>query len=167
MNVGVISLDGVGRRIVLITGSLAPSRATRVGLSCILNFTYSVNNHASRASVVTHSLRLPTVINAGSVAGRIGGNSVLVLSTIGGEVIVGPSRTRLTRSGGVHSSLVTRGRRLTGLGSLPTVALSNRRIRIYNGVNAIGSYSNVVHGNNRNINLCHARFLFVSRLTLR
>lgn len=166
LNLGVVSLDTVRSRIVLITTSLAPSRATRLGLGGILNFVASTNNHASRASVVTHSLRLPTVINANDIASRIGGSSCLVLSTMGGRICIGPAGRIVSGVHTIRRRITSRGTRLTGLGSLPTVALSNRRMRIYTGVNAIHSIRNTRHGNTRNINLCHARFLFVSHSTL-
>lgn len=153
------------RPIVLVTSSLAPSSATNLSPRGVLNFYATTKKTASRATVVTQSLGVPTITKTNPRLLSLSTNSVTVLSNSRNALCPHPARTSLR---GTHRTR-TRHTRLHSIRRRahfrPTLAASNRHVRIITGVNDPSRTTRTIRTKNRKINLLEARFLFLGHDT--
>lgn len=166
LNMGDISVSSMPGNSILVTGSFAPSVASRVGERGISTVVARINNIADRDTVLTHTVNVPTILSIIGTIRGVSSNSVVVTSNFGKGMFASPARRRLRRCESGRTTCLGRGRDLGRCFSGRAIAGSNMGGRICNGVNGTRSTRGMLRGNNRNVNLFEARFLFVSETSL-
>lgn len=166
LKMGRVGMDSTPGNAILITERLAPSIATNVMGRGVTNVVARANKAASRSTVLTETLRVPTMLDIRNITSDLGGNSAIMISNDRNTMVIGPSSGAITRCSGGHSTFLTRHGRLRGCEKQRAGSTDKRICRLFYGVKGPRSTIGTISTSNRNIKLFEARFLFVSEASV-
>ncbi|WP_343187809.1 phosphoenolpyruvate-protein phosphotransferase PtsI [Buchnera aphidicola (Periphyllus koelreuteriae)] len=166
LNIKIIDLNNIKKKIILITNDLTPSQTAQINLKKIIGFATNLGGKTSHTSIMAKSLEIPAIVGIGNITKKIKNGDFLILDSIHNKIIVNPNINKIKKFENKKKIYCKQQKKLISLKNLSAITKDGRIIKI--GSN-IGNYEDAIKSKKYGsefIGLYRTEFLFMGRNNL-
>ncbi|NIG99154.1 MAG: phosphoenolpyruvate-protein phosphotransferase PtsI [Buchnera aphidicola (Periphyllus acericola)] len=163
LNIKVIDLNNIKKKIILITNDLTPSQTAQMNLKNIIGFATNLGGKTSHTSIMARSLEIPAIVGIGDITKRVKNGDFLILDSINNKIIINPNKYLIKKLKIKKKIYLKQQKKLESLKNLSATTIDGKKIKI--GSN-IGNYNDVINSKkygSESIGLYRTEFLFMGR----
>ncbi|WP_343183591.1 phosphoenolpyruvate-protein phosphotransferase PtsI [Buchnera aphidicola] len=166
LNIKIIDLNNIKKKIILITNDLTPSQTAQINLKKIIGFATNLGGKTSHTSIMAKSLEIPAIVGIGNITKKIKNGDFLILDSIHNKIIINPNKSKIKKFKNEKKIYHKQQKKLISLKNLSAITKDGRIIKI--GSN-IGNYEDAIKSKKYGsefIGLYRTEFLFMGRNNL-
>jgi phosphotransferase system enzyme I (PtsI) len=166
LNIPVIDLSNIKKKVILITRDLTPSQTTQMNLKKIIGFITDLGGITSHTSIMARSLEIPAIVGTKDITKKVQNGDFLILDSINNKIIINPSEKKIEYFKKEKKKYFNIQKKLKLLKNLPAITQDGKKIEI--GSN-IGNYKDSINAKKygaESIGLYRTEFLFMGRNNL-
>ncbi|NIH41221.1 MAG: phosphoenolpyruvate-protein phosphotransferase PtsI [Buchnera aphidicola (Periphyllus aceris)] len=163
LNIKVIDLNNIKKKIILITNDLTPSQTAQMNLKNILGFATNLGGKTSHTSIMARSLEIPAIVGIGNITKKVKNGDFLILDSINNQIIINPNKDLIKKLKIKKKIYLKQQKKLESLKNLSAITIDGKKIKI--GSN-IGNYNDAINSKkygSESIGLYRTEFLFMGR----
>ncbi len=156
------SLGELAHGRVVVARDLTPSEAAGLDRSAALAFVTDTGSKTSHAVIVARSMRVPAIVGARDLTGRVRNGDWVLVDGYEGRVILHPTQQTLFRYGQIQLAKKTLALRLLEASRKPAVTLDGATIALRANIEQAGETALVREFHGDGVGLFRTEFLFLS-----
>lgn len=152
---------------ILISHTLSPSKTIQLHNNHIINFYIITNTKTTHTSIITHNLKIPTIVNTINLHQNINIKNQLLINKNTNKIIISPSTKQIKTHKQHHQQIINITQKLKmSIINEPIITKNKFKIQLNNNINLIEKFTKQRTQTKQKIKLFHTKYLYLNHSTL-
>ncbi|QJC37951.1 phosphoenolpyruvate-protein phosphotransferase PtsI [Enterobacteriaceae endosymbiont of Donacia bicoloricornis] len=166
LNLNVINLDQINKKVILIAKDLTPSETAQLNLKKILGFITDLGSKTSHTAIMARSLEIPAIVGTGNITNKVKTDDYIILDSINNLIYINPSIKEIKEKKIFFKQYIKEKEKLKKNSNLPAKTKDNFKIKICANIGSLKELHNIEKNGADGIGLYRTEFLFMNRTSL-